>query len=69
MRTTLDLNAELLAEAMEATGAPTKTAAVHLGLEALVQAAARKRLAALAGRIPEAQAPARRRPRAEDDRR
>ncbi len=62
MRTTLDINAELLNEAMQVTGATTKTAAVHLGLKALVDEAARSRLAALEGRIPEATAPRRRRP-------
>lgn len=61
MRTTLDIDADLLAAAMEAANAPTKTAAVHLGLEALVEAAARRRLAALKGQIPEARAPSRRR--------
>lgn len=66
MRTTLDIDAELLEEAMETTGAPTKTAAVHLGLKALVDAAARRRLAALKGEIPEAKAPPRRRPQARD---
>ncbi len=62
MRTTLDIDAELLNEAMQVTGAPTKTAAVHLGLKALVDEAARSRLAALGGSMPEATAPRRRRP-------
>lgn len=62
MRTTLDLDAKLLDEAMKATGAPTKTATVHLGLEALVEASARRRLAALKGQIPAAEASPRRRP-------
>lgn len=61
MRTTLDIDSELLEEAMQATGAPSKTAAVRLGLKALVDEAARRRLVALAGRIPEAKAPPRRR--------
>jgi Arc/MetJ family transcription regulator len=63
MRTTLDIDAELLGEAMAAAGAPTKTAAVRLGLQALIEDAARKRLAALRGRIPDIVAPPRRRPR------
>ena len=62
MRTTLDIDAKLLNEAMQQTGAPTKTAAVHLGLKALVEEAARRRLVALEGKIPEATAPRRRRP-------
>jgi Arc/MetJ family transcription regulator len=62
MRTTLEIDAELLAEAMRVTGAPTKTATVRQGLQALLAQAARRRLAALRGRIPQATAPRRRRP-------
>lgn len=69
MRTTLDLDEELLREAMEVTHAPTKTAVVHQGLHALVERAARKRLAALYGSVPEAEAPPRRRPRPRTGRR
>jgi Arc/MetJ family transcription regulator len=61
MRTTLDLDEDLLKEAMEAAHARTKTAAVHAGLKALVEQAARRRLAALFGTMPEADAPRRRR--------
>jgi Arc/MetJ family transcription regulator len=61
MRTTLEIDPKLLDEAIAASGAPTKTAAVRLGLEALVEKAARRRLAALRGRVPEIQAPPRRR--------
>ena len=66
MRTTLNLDEELVEEAMAVTGAKTKSAVVRLGLRALVEAAARKRLAALEGKIPDATAPRRRRPRPED---
>jgi Arc/MetJ family transcription regulator len=66
MRTTLDIDAELLTEAIEATGAATKTEAVRLGLESLVAAAARRRIAALHGKIPDAAAPPRRRLPASD---
>ena len=61
MRTTLDLDEALVREALAATGAPTKTALVEMGLKALVEQAARRRLAALAGKIPEATVPRRRR--------
>ena len=61
MRTTLDIDAELLEEAIRATNAPSKTVAVRLGLEALVDQAARRRLKALRGKIPAAKAPPRRR--------
>ena len=61
MRTTLDIDEELLQEAMRAAEVSTKTAAVRLGLEALIDRAARRRLAALRGTVPEAAAPRRRR--------
>ncbi len=64
MRTTLEIDSELVEEAMRVSGAPTKTAAVRLGLEALVNQAARRRLAALHGELPEVAAPPRRRPSA-----
>lgn len=67
MRTTLDIDAELLTEAMKASGAATKTEAVRLGLQSLVSAAARRRLAALQGKIPDAAAPPRRRLPAADE--
>ena len=63
MRTTLDLDEALVSEALRASGVSTKTAVVELGLKALIAEAARKRLAAFAGRIPGAKAPPRRRPR------
>ncbi|HET9765352.1 MAG TPA: type II toxin-antitoxin system VapB family antitoxin [Thermoanaerobaculia bacterium] len=62
MRTTLDIDADLLDEAIRATGAPSKTVAVRLGLEALVDHAARRRLKALRGTMPKLKAPPRRRP-------
>lgn len=61
MRTTLDLDPALLAEAQRVSGAATKTATVKLGLEALIQRAAQRRLAQLHGTIPAAKAPPRRR--------
>jgi Arc/MetJ family transcription regulator len=66
MRTTLEIDPELLDDAMEASGAPTKSAAVRLGLKALVDQAARRRLAALRGKLPAATAPPRRRPALRD---
>ncbi|MEK6607790.1 MAG: type II toxin-antitoxin system VapB family antitoxin [Myxococcota bacterium] len=61
MRTTLDIDDALLDEARRATGETTKTALVERGLRALVEHAARRRLAALAGTVPAAKAPPRRR--------
>ena len=63
MRTTLNLNDELLAEAREYTGIREKTALVHAGLRALLAQEAAKRLAALGGTMPGFRAAPRRRPR------
>lgn len=62
MRTTLILNDDLIARAMELTGLTEKTAVVHAGLEALIRRESARRLAALGGTDPKATAPARRRP-------
>ena len=61
MRTTLNIDAELLDAARQATGIRTKTELVEAGLRALVEQAARVRLAALEGKIADAAAPYRRR--------
>jgi Arc/MetJ family transcription regulator len=61
MRTTLNVNDELLRSASEATGVTEKTALIHLGLRSLVEAAARERLIRLGGSQPRATAPPRRR--------
>jgi Arc/MetJ family transcription regulator len=61
MRTTLDLDETLLEAAARATGAPTKTALIELGLRALIEQAARRRLAERRGAIPHTGAPHRRR--------
>ena len=62
MRTTLDLDEELLRKAMTATKTPTKTAVIELGLRELLARAARERLASLYGSDRGAKAPPRRRP-------
>jgi Arc/MetJ family transcription regulator len=49
MRTTLNIEDELLARAAELTGIKEKTALVRLGLEALIAHESAKRLAALGG--------------------
>ncbi len=49
MRTTLNLDDELLARAAELTGIKEKTSLVRLGLEALIARESAKRLAALGG--------------------
>jgi Arc/MetJ family transcription regulator len=49
MRTTLNIEDELLARAAELTGIQEKTSLVRLGLEALIARESAKRLAALGG--------------------
>jgi Arc/MetJ family transcription regulator len=61
MRTTLDIDSDLMEEARKSTGLRTKTELVEAGLRALVEAAAAKRLSALAGSVRDASAPYRRR--------
>ena len=62
MRTTLNIDDSLLAQASEYTGETEKTALVRMGLEALIQRESARRLAALAGTMPGLLVPARRRP-------
>jgi Arc/MetJ family transcription regulator len=50
---TMVIDEELLAQAREACGAATDTAAVHEGLQELVRSAARRRMQALLGTIKE----------------
>lgn len=53
MRTTLDLNAELLQRAQELTQLPSKTAVLHAGLKTLIANAAADRLSRLGGSQPD----------------
>lgn len=61
MRTTLNIDDQLLADARRLTGITEKTALIHAGLTELIQRAAARRLAALAGTGPHLKAPPRRR--------
>jgi Arc/MetJ family transcription regulator len=63
MRTTLNLNDELIREAREYTGIQEKTALVHAGLRELIAKEAARRLAALGGTMPDLKIPPRRRVR------
>ena len=63
MRTTLDIDEELLDEVRRVTGYRTKTEAIEAGLRALLAEASRQRLAALQGKVSGAAAPYRRRPK------
>lgn len=61
MKKTFNVDPELLRKAREESGASTDTDTVRLGLEALVRAAAYRRLAAFRGSEPDAQDVPRRR--------
>lgn len=61
LRTTLNLDRDLLLQAQDATGIGEKTALIHQGLKALVKQAALERLANLGGAIRTAKVAQRRR--------
>jgi Arc/MetJ family transcription regulator len=61
MRTTINLDDELLDEARRLTGVTEKTALVHEGLRALIQRESARRLAQLGGSAPGLRAVPRRR--------
>lgn len=61
MRTTLNIDDDLLAEAQKLTGEAEKTMLVRLGLRALIEREAAKRLARLGGSMRKLKVPARRR--------
>ena len=52
MKTTLNIDDDLLAEAQRLTGIEEKTALVHAGLRALIARESARRLAALGGSQP-----------------
>ncbi len=62
MRTTLNIDDELMAKAKRLSGLREKTAIVHAGLEALVALESARRLAALGGTEPAIGSVRRRRP-------
>ena len=62
MRTTLNIDDNLLGEASRLTGVTEKTALVRMGLEALVRREAARRLAAMGGSDPRASVAPRKRP-------
>ena len=52
MRTTLDLDQKLLEQALRETSARTKTEVIEMGLRAVLEREARRRLKALFGQGP-----------------
>jgi Arc/MetJ family transcription regulator len=61
MRTTLDLDETLVKQALEETGAKSKTEVIEMGLRALLEREARRQLKLLRGRLPRLKAVPRRR--------
>ena len=61
MRTTLDIDEDLVQRALRETGARSKKAVVEMGLRSLLERAARSRLKALFGEGPRLRAARRRR--------
>ena len=61
MRTTINIDDKLLAEARRYTGEKEKTRLVHMGLESLIQTHVARRLIALSGTMPDLKVPPRRR--------
>ncbi|MBT8064151.1 MAG: type II toxin-antitoxin system VapB family antitoxin [Gammaproteobacteria bacterium] len=62
MRTTVNIDDELLAEARRLTGIQERATLVRMGLQALVEREAARRLAALGGTEPSLKPVRRRRP-------
>ena len=62
VRTTLNLDDELIRRARELTGIQEKTALIHAALRELISRGAARRLAALGGTMPNFQAGRRHRP-------
>ncbi|MBI4081669.1 MAG: type II toxin-antitoxin system VapB family antitoxin [Candidatus Lambdaproteobacteria bacterium] len=62
MRTTINLDERLLAEAQRITGMRERTALIHAGLRALIERESARRLARLGGSEPELRPVPRRRP-------
>lgn len=62
MRTTVNLDDELLEEARRLTGTQERTALLHAGLEALIERESARRLARLGGTEPQLEVAPRRRP-------
>ena len=67
MRTTVNLDDELLSAAQKATGVSERTALIHAGLKALIERESARRLARLGGSEPQLASIRRRRSRRAHD--
>ena len=63
MRTTINLDDQLIGEAQRLTGVRERTALIHEGLRALIERESARRLAHLGGTEPQLKLPPRRRSR------
>ncbi len=61
MRTTINLDDQLIGEAQRLTGVRERTALIHEGLRALIERESARRLARLGGTEPQLKLPPRRR--------
>ena len=61
MRTTLDLDEELVRRALKESGARSKTQVIEMGLRLVIEREARLRLKKLYGKLPDIEAVPRRR--------
>jgi len=61
VRTTINLDEQLIEQAQRVTGTQERTALIHEGLRALIARESARRLARLGGSDPRAKVPARRR--------
>ena len=61
MRTTINLDDQLIGEAQRLTGVRERTALIHEGLRALIERESARRLARLGGTEPQLKLPRRRR--------
>ena len=64
MRTTINLDDALVAEAQRLTGTKERTALIHAGLQALIERESARRLARLGGAEPQLKRPPRRQSKA-----
>jgi Arc/MetJ family transcription regulator len=66
MRTTVNLNEDLLREAQRITGIEERAALIHAGLKVLIERESARRLARLGGSEPQLEGVPRRRPEPDD---
>ncbi len=66
MRTTINLNKDLVSEAQRLTGIEERTALIHAGLRVLIERESARRLARLGGSEPQLEEISRKRPQPDE---